>query len=60
MKLAKRQISWRKVAITVGIGALVLMAGTIAYDHWRVSQGWCVRFYADGSRKVLYGDDCWK
>ncbi|MBN3922058.1 hypothetical protein [Nostoc sp. NMS4] len=56
----KRQISWKKVAITIGVAALILMAGTIAYDHWRISQGWCARFYPDGSQKVLYGDDCWK
>ncbi|MBN3925624.1 hypothetical protein [Nostoc sp. NMS4] len=56
----QRQISWKKVAITVGFATLILMAGTIAYDNWRVSQGWCARFYPDGTKKIMYGDDCWK
>jgi hypothetical protein len=60
LQRVQRQISWKKVVITVGIGALILMIGTTAYDRWRVSQGWCARFHPDGSRKVLYGDDCWK
>ncbi|MEA5604999.1 hypothetical protein [Nostoc sp. UHCC 0252] len=60
MNTAKQQIRWKKVATVVGIGALILMIGTTAYDRWRVSLGWCVRFKPDGSQKVMYGDDCWK
>ncbi|MHC5615459.1 MAG: hypothetical protein ACYTXA_31955 [Nostoc sp.] len=60
LQSVQRQISSKKVALTVGIGILVLAAGTLAYDHWRVSQGWCGRFYPDGSEKLMYGDDCWK
>ncbi len=60
MKLAKQQIRWKKVAIVMGIATLILMIGTTAYARWRVSQGWCVTFYPDGSQKVMYGDDCWR
>ncbi len=58
LQSAQRQISWKKVAITIGIGALFLVAGTIAYDDWRVSQGWCVKFNPDESQKIVYGDNC--
>lgn len=60
MKIAKRQIRWKKVAIVMGVATLISMIGTTAYDRWRVSQGWCVKFNPDESQKIVYGNDCGK
>lgn len=56
----KQGFGWKKVLVATGIGALILVIATAGYDHWRMSQGGCVKFSPDGSEKVLYGDDCWK
>ncbi|MEH1950345.1 MAG: hypothetical protein V7K77_25800 [Nostoc sp.] len=44
----------------MAFGAVGVMLAGIAVDKWRVRDGWCVRFLANGEQKVLFGDDCWK
>ncbi|BBD63442.1 hypothetical protein NIES2109_62920 (plasmid) [Nostoc sp. HK-01] len=56
----KRNFSLRRVAILVAIGVVAVILTGIAIDRWRVRDGWCARFYPNGDRKILYGDDCWK
>lgn len=56
----RQGFAWKKVLIATSLGTLLLIVGTAAYDRWRVSQGWCIKFSPDGSQKVFYGDDCGK
>ena len=52
---------WKRVLLATGLGTLVIFIAVTAYREYQVrTQGWCVRFSPDGSRKVLYGNDCWK
>ncbi len=55
-----QKIRWRRVLGLIAIGFIGMMILTVAYDHWRKRNGWCVRFYPDDSQKVLYGTDCQK
>ncbi|MHC5756134.1 MAG: hypothetical protein ACYTXF_37060 [Nostoc sp.] len=56
-----KNIRWKRVLLTTGLATLAILIVVTAYREWQVkTQGWCVRFSANGSRKVLYGDDCWK
>ncbi|MBN3875185.1 hypothetical protein [Nostoc sp. JL23] len=57
----KKNFRWKRILIATGLGTVVIFAIVTAYREYQVrTQGWCVRLYPDGSRKVLYGDDCWK
>jgi hypothetical protein len=56
----KTQIRWKKMLLPIALWLVVLCAVAIAYDKWRVRNGWCVRFSPDGDKQVLYGDDCWR
>ncbi|HEY9801530.1 MAG TPA: hypothetical protein V6D25_14335 [Leptolyngbyaceae cyanobacterium] len=48
-----------RVALTVGIGVVLILAVATAYRQWQATtQGWCVRSTPDGKQQVLYGDDC--
>lgn len=52
------QIRWKRTMITVGLLYVATLGTVFAYDKWRVSQGWCVRFSPDGDREILYGEQC--
>jgi len=51
-------VRWQRVGITVAAGGVLVLAATTTYNAWRKRDGWCVRFYPDGSEKVLYGAAC--
>ncbi|MDZ8138849.1 MAG: hypothetical protein RM049_26695 [Nostoc sp. DedQUE04] len=52
---------WKRVLLATGLGTLAIFIAVTAYREYQIrTQGWCVRFFPDGSKKVLYGDDCWK
>jgi len=54
-----QRVSIGRVSTAIAVGLILILAATTAYDAWRRRDG-CVRFYPDGSEKVLYGDDCQK
>ncbi|MBD2505391.1 hypothetical protein [Anabaena azotica] len=56
-----KKIRFSLVALTVGIGLLLILATAMAYRQWQATtQGWCVRYTPDNKQQVLYGDDCTK
>lgn len=56
-----KNIRFSRVALTVGIGVVLILAAATAYRQWQATtQGWCVRSTPDGKQQVLYGDDCRK
>ncbi len=56
-----KNMRWKRILLATGLGTLVIFTAVTAYREYQVrTQGWCVRFYPDGSRKALYGNDCWK
>ena len=52
------KIRWKRTMFTVSLLFVATLGTIFAYDKWRVSQGWCVRFSPDGNREVLYGEQC--
>ncbi|WP_156481544.1 hypothetical protein [Anabaena sp. 4-3] len=50
----KRNFSLRRLAILCAIGVVTLMLAGIFIDRWRVRNGWCMRFYPNGDRKMKY------
>jgi len=53
-----KEVHWPRVS-AIALGLVAVMMATTAYDAGR-KRDWCIRFYPDGSEKVLYGDDCQK
>ncbi|MEH2373452.1 hypothetical protein [Nostoc sp.] len=51
----KQGFKWKKVLVATSVGAVILAVGTAIYDHWRISQGGCVRFSPDGTEKYCTG-----
>jgi hypothetical protein len=51
-------VRWKRIGIASVAGIAVVLAISTAYDTWRRRDGWCVRFYPDGSEKTIYGSDC--
>jgi hypothetical protein len=49
---------WKRVAIPVGVGVLVMLITATAIIQWKGQNGRCVRYLPDGSKKTLYGSDC--
>lgn len=47
-----------RVSAAIGVGVLAVFGASTAYANWKWQQGVCVRYYPDGSEKVLYGKDC--
>lgn len=58
MKEQLSAVRWKRISITIAAGMVVIFTATAAYQHWRMRDGWCVRYYPNGSEKVLYGADC--
>lgn len=56
----KRNFRWQRVGLAIALGVVAMMLAGIAFDRWRVRNGWCARFFPNGEQKILYGDDCWK
>jgi hypothetical protein len=53
-------VRWKRISLTaIAVIALFLVVST-AYDSWRRRDGWCVRYFPDGTNKTLYGADCQK
>ena len=55
MKEQLSVVGWKRVSIAAVAGVVLALAVTSA---WRDRNGWCARFYPDGSREVLYGAEC--
>ncbi len=51
-------VRWKRLSIATAIGIVLVLAATTAVEQWKRRDGWCVRFYPDGSEKTLYGSDC--
>ncbi len=51
-------VRWKRIGLTAVAGIAAMLVISTAYDTWRRRDGWCVRFYADGSAKTFYGSDC--
>jgi hypothetical protein len=49
---------WKRVVLPIGVGVLVVLTATTALTWWRLRNDRCVRYLADGSQKVLSGEDC--
>ena len=61
MNEQKTRVRWVRVGVGIASGILFIMIITTLYAMTFGSELpdiWCVRFYPDGSEKVLYGDDC--
>jgi hypothetical protein len=61
VQMMKEQLSavrWKRLSLASVAGVVLLMAAMTAYDQWRKRDGWCVRFYPDGSEKIIYGIEC--
>jgi hypothetical protein len=61
VQMMRQQLSavrWKRLSLTSVAGIILLMAAMTAYDQWRKRDGWCVRFYPDGSEKIIYGIEC--
>ncbi len=58
MNNAQLTVRWKRVTISVGVGLTLAMAVATTVDVWRRRDGWCIRFYPNGSQKTLYGADC--
>jgi len=61
VQMMKEQLSavrWKRLSLASVAGVVLLMAATTAYDQWRKRDGWCVRFYPDGSEKIIEGIEC--
>ena len=61
MNKQKTRVRWVRVGVGIASGVLFIMIITTLYAMTFGSELpdiWCVRFYPDGSEKVLYGDDC--
>lgn len=52
------QVRWKKVGLASVIGVITVLGATSAYGKYQMRQGVCVKFYPDGSEKMLYGKDC--
>jgi hypothetical protein len=48
----------KRMANTVGVTMLLVLAATIAITQWQAQSSRCVRYVLDGSQKTLYGEDC--
>lgn len=56
-----KNIRWKPVLLTTGLVTLAILIAVTLQREWQAkTQGWCARLAADGSQKVLYGDDCRK
>ncbi len=49
------RVRWKRVGIAIGIGTIAVCG---AYANWQWRQGVCIRYHADGTEKMLYGEDC--
>jgi hypothetical protein len=61
VQMMRQQLSavrWKRLSLTSVAGIVLLMAAMATYDQWRKRDGWCVRFYPDGSEKIVYGIEC--
>jgi hypothetical protein len=52
------EVRWMRVSAAIGVGVLAVLGASTAYANWKWQQGVCVRYYPDGSEKMLYGKDC--
>ena len=48
----------KRLANTVAVAVLLVLAATIAIAQWQAQNGRCVRYVLDGSQKTLYDEDC--
>ncbi|BAY14021.1 hypothetical protein NIES2098_72190 (plasmid) [Calothrix sp. NIES-2098] len=56
---AKSQIRWKKIALPIVLGVIASCAVATAFRYWQAkTEGWCIRYYPDGKKEVLYGNEC--
>jgi hypothetical protein len=60
MNTQASRVRWKRVLIATSIYTVIIFAALAVYANWKAQKGWCIRFYPDGSEKMLYGADCWK
>ena len=53
-------VRWKRISLTAIAGIGIFLVVSTAYDSWRRRDGWCVRYFPDGSNETLYGADCQK
>lgn len=44
--------------ITIPITLVLIVLIAVAIDGWKARDGYCIWLNPDGSRELLYGDDC--
>jgi len=54
------RISWKLVILAPVLGLILWLTAADIYRRWKIRDGWCSRYYPDGSQEFFYGAECQK
>ncbi|MGB7444045.1 MAG: hypothetical protein WA919_23515 [Coleofasciculaceae cyanobacterium] len=52
------RFSWKLVILAPALGLMLWLTAGDVYRRWKIRDGWCARYYPDGSQEFFYGADC--